>query len=159
MKKTKTTLLVFTSIVMLLLFSSKGFADDPILTKATDATSRPAAAQPVEVKITAKKFSFEPNKISVNKGDTVRLIVASVDVDHGIGISEFGIDRKVKKGTTEVIEFVADKEGKFVFFCSVFCGDGHPDMTGELLVSNKTSTTAASTAVKVSFDPNETGVA
>jgi cytochrome c oxidase subunit 2 len=160
MKKTKTTLLVFASIVVLLLISRYSFADDPVPTEATLTTSRPDAAQSVEVKITAKKFSFDPNKISVSKGDTVRLIVTSVDVDHGIGISEFGIDRKVKKGATEVIEFVADKEGKFVFFCSVFCGDGHPDMTGELLVTNKTTTTAnSSSAVKVSFDPNAPGVA
>src|ERR1051325_4515177 len=89
----------------------------------------------VEIKITAKKFKFEPGRITVHKGDHVKLIVTSVDVDHGIGISEFGIDRKVKKGATEVIEFDADKEGKFTFFCSVFCGDGHPDMTGELIVT------------------------
>jgi cytochrome c oxidase subunit 2 len=110
----------------------------------------------VEIKIVAKKFKFEPGKITVHKGDHVKLIVTSVDVDHGIGISEFGVDRKVKKGATEVIEFDADKEGKFTFFCSVFCGDGHPDMAGELIVTKAQG--AQASAMQVSFDPDTPGV-
>jgi cytochrome c oxidase subunit 2 len=110
----------------------------------------------VEVKITAKKFKFDPGRITVRKGDHVKLIVTSVDVDHGIGIREFGVDRNVKKGATEVIEFDADKEGKFTFFCSVFCGDGHPEMTGELIVTKASS--SQSSAMKVAFDPNSPGV-
>ncbi|MBI3651365.1 MAG: cupredoxin domain-containing protein [Acidobacteria bacterium] len=142
----KTTIL---SIAVLLWFLSAG---------AALGLTRPAGEAPAQVvvKITAKKFKFEPGKITVHQGDQVKLLVTSVDVDHGIGLSEFGIDRKVKKGTTETIEFVADKEGKFTFFCSVFCGDGHPDMAGELIVTKAVRESAS--AMQVSFDADAPGV-
>jgi cytochrome c oxidase subunit II len=137
------------SIVLLVFFFfacvSPGFANSE--------GNEPAA---IEIKVTAKKFNFEPGKITVRKGDRVRLVVTSVDVDHGIGIREFGIDKSVKKGTTEVIEFVADKEGKFTFVCSVFCGDGHPEMTGELIVTKAQNESPSN--MKVSFDPNSPGI-
>lgn len=84
--------------------------------------------------ITAKTFSFEPNTITVNKGDTVKLIVTSVDVDHGIGIKEYNIRQNVIAGKTEIIEFIADKQGTFTFYCSVYCGESHKAMKGQLIV-------------------------
>ncbi len=110
----------------------------------------------VSIKVSARKFKFEPGKITVRKGDRVKLIVTSVDVDHGIAITEFGVEKEIKKGATETIEFTADKEGTFKFYCSVFCGDGHPEMAGELIVTNAQSTSASN--MKVSFDPNTPGV-
>ena len=50
-----------------------------------------------EFDISAKKFSFEPSVITVKKGDTVRLKVTSLDVDHGIGIPEFNVNLKVSQ--------------------------------------------------------------
>ena len=29
-----------------------------------------------------------------------------------------------------------DKTGKFTFSCDVFCGDGHEEMTGTIVVTN-----------------------
>jgi plastocyanin len=123
------------------------------LALANDEGSEPAVA---EFKITANKFKFEPGRITVRKGERVRLIVTSVDVDHGIGIMEYGVEKKVKKGTTEIIEFVADKEGRFAFFCSVFCGDGHAEMAGELIVTRAQNENP--TSMKVSFDSSNSGI-
>jgi cytochrome c oxidase subunit 2 len=93
------------------------------------------APQPHEIKMIARKFVFVPNSITVQKGELVRLVITSEDVDHGIAIKEFDVDQIIKAKQTKVVEFTADKEGKFEFFCSVFCGDGHPDMVGELIVT------------------------
>ena len=87
-----------------------------------------------EFKITAKQFQFEPSAIEVNKGDKVRLIVTSVDVPHGIAISEYGINERLDVGKPKTIEFTADKQGTFTAFCSVFCGSGHSNMKGKLIV-------------------------
>jgi cytochrome c oxidase subunit II len=120
---------------------------------AEDGAETPAA---VEIKVVAKKFKFEPGKITVRKGEQVRLVVTSVDVDHGIAIREYGVEKEVKKGATEVIEFSADKEGKFKIICSVFCGEGHPEMTGELVVT--AAQTESSAYMKVRFDPDKPGI-
>ncbi len=89
----------------------------------------------VSVNMTAKQFSFEPSAITVQKGDTVRLIVTSADVAHGISIPAFGISKDLDVGVTETIEFVADKAGTFPFFCNVFCGSDHKSMTGSIIVN------------------------
>ena len=87
-----------------------------------------------EFKITAKQFEFEPSTIEVNKGDKVRLIVTSTDVPHGIAIKEYGINEQLLVGKPVTIEFTADKEGSFTAYCSVFCGSGHGNMKGKLIV-------------------------
>lgn len=87
-----------------------------------------------EFKMTAKQFAFEPEIIEVNKGDMVRLIVTSIDVPHGISIPEYGINERLNPGEPVTIEFIADKEGSFTSFCSVFCGSGHGGMKGKIVV-------------------------
>ena len=84
--------------------------------------------------IIAKQWSFEPAEIRVKKGDKVVLIIKSLDVKHGFSLSEFGIDAKLEPGKETRIEFQADKAGSFPFRCSVFCGQGHSEMTGALIV-------------------------
>ncbi|OGE93716.1 MAG: hypothetical protein A3K08_00715, partial [Candidatus Doudnabacteria bacterium RIFCSPLOWO2_01_41_7] len=87
-----------------------------------------------EFKIEAKQFEFVPSTITVNEGDTVRLIVTSKDTEHGIGIPEFDVSLKVDAGKTETGEFVADKKGTYSMNCNVFCGSGHRNMKGTLIV-------------------------
>ena len=46
-------------------------------------TNRSAQVPVQEFQITAERFQFAPSTIEVNQGDTVRLVVRSVDVAHG----------------------------------------------------------------------------
>lgn len=87
-----------------------------------------------EFTMTAKQWKFQPDTITVNRGDQVKLSITSVDVEHGIAMPDFGISSTLNPGQTTEIEFVADKSGTFSFFCSVFCGVGHGDMRGTLIV-------------------------
>ncbi len=88
-----------------------------------------------EFSILAKNWVFEPATITVKKGDTVKLNIKSVDVNHGLTIAAFNVSTKLNPGETETVEFVADKAGSFSFFCSVFCGSGHREMKGTLIVT------------------------
>ena len=87
-----------------------------------------------EVKLTAKQFSFSPSEVRVKKGERVRLVVTSEDVSHGIAIPAFNVNLQLNPGDTGTAEFVADKAGSYPFFCNVFCGSGHRDMKGTLIV-------------------------
>ena len=109
-------------------------ASAPTPTEPQPAPPKQAASGVKEFRMTAKQFKFDPDTIEVNKGDTVRLIVTSTDVPHGIAIPEYGINAKLAVGTPTTIEFVADKTGTFNAFCSVFCGSGHSGMKGTLIV-------------------------
>ena len=94
-----------------------------------------AAAQGAgEIKIIAKKYEFEPAQIHVKKGDHVKLLITAVDHDHGFKLPAFHVDQKLTKGETATVEFTADQTGTFPFECSKFCGLGHKNMKGELVV-------------------------
>jgi|GEM_PF-1900376 len=87
-----------------------------------------------EFTIEAVMWDFSPKTITVNKGDTVRITLVNKDVSHGIGIREFNFSLKADAGQTATGEFVADKEGSYKFFCNIFCGEGHREMAGTLVV-------------------------
>jgi cytochrome c oxidase subunit 2 len=99
------------------------------------ATSTPTAAR--EIQMTAKKYEFNPNVITVKKGERVKLIITALDRDHGFKLEAFGINQKLKKGDPTTIEFTADKAGTFPFQCSEFCGLGHRKMKGKLVVEEQ----------------------
>lgn len=102
--------------------------------QGTPVPQAPSQGEVKEFKMTAKQFQFEPATIEVNKGDKVRLIATSADVPHGISIPEYGINERLDPGKPVTIEFTADKQGTFTAFCSVFCGAGHSNMKGKIIV-------------------------
>lgn len=102
--------------------------------QTTQPTTTVSAGEVKEFGIVAKQFSFEPNTITVNKGDKVKLKITSTDVTHGFAINEFGVNEQLQPGKTVNVEFVADKSGTFTFYCSVICGAGHSGMRGQLIV-------------------------
>ncbi len=87
-----------------------------------------------EIQMTAKKYEFNPDVVTVKKGEHVKLVITATDRDHGFKLEAFGINQKLKKGTPTTIEFTADKAGTFPFQCSEFCGMGHRHMKGKLVV-------------------------
>jgi cytochrome c oxidase subunit II len=96
--------------------------------------SRGATAEGTEIKMTAKKYAFDPSVIKVKKDDHVKLVITAVDHDHGFKIEAFHVDQLLKKGEATTIEFTADQAGTFPFECSHFCGLGHKKMKGTLTV-------------------------
>lgn len=87
-----------------------------------------------EFNMRAFKWSFDPAIITVDKGDRVKLHIISEDVTHGFNLQAFGINENLAPGKTTNVEFIANKTGTFTFVCSVFCGAGHSDMAGQLIV-------------------------
>jgi cytochrome c oxidase subunit 2 len=98
------------------------------------ATAKVSPPAEQVIHMTAKRFEYTPNEITIKKGVPVILEITSLDRDHGFKISEFGIRADVKSGETTRVRIVADHTGRFEFRCDVFCGSGHEDMSGELVV-------------------------
>ena len=90
---------------------------------------------PREIDVVARRFAFEPARIEVAVGERVRLRVVSADGVHGFEIKKFKVKKEIPRGTTPVIiEFTASEAGEFPILCSEYCGDGHEDMQGQLVV-------------------------
>lgn len=105
---------------------------------ASAAKARPApqAAEPRVIEVVARRYAFEPAEIEVAAGERVRLMVTSGDGLHGFEIKRFRVSKEIPRGSAPVaIEFTPSEPGRFPILCSVFCGDGHNDMTGTLVVT------------------------
>lgn len=114
-----------------------------ILVLAVSATAAGAWARQVKgeadeikaIDVIASQFRFEPSTISVVEGDTVRLRIRSADRAHGIGIKAFRVKSLIPRaGEAITVEFVADRVGRFDITCSEYCGTGHGEMKGRLIV-------------------------
>jgi len=94
------------------------------------------AAPPAErvVHVTARKFEYTPSEIRVKKGEPVVLEFESLDRKHGFDAPDLGLSTEIVPGTTSRLRFVPATPGRFPFHCSVFCGEGHEGMTGEIVV-------------------------
>jgi len=89
----------------------------------------PGGAQPVKtISITASRFAFAPNEITVKKGEEVTLVVQSTDVTHGLVIKDLGVRTEVKKGQSASVTFTPNTAGTFEGKCAHFCGSGHGSM-------------------------------
>ena len=107
---------------------------------ATPAAPRAAMAavradEPRVIEVVARRFTWEPAEIQVTVGERVRLVLRTADGLHGIELKKFKIAKEIPRGNKAVtVEFTADEAGRFPFFCSEYCGDGHDDMKGVLVV-------------------------
>ena len=88
----------------------------------------------VEINVTAKKWDFTPNTITLKEGDHVRLFLTSEDVVHGFMLKDYNINVKIEPGQVTTVDFIANSSGEFQFRCSVLCGEGHRNQTGKLIV-------------------------
>jgi cytochrome c oxidase subunit 2 len=86
------------------------------------------------VRVTAKRFAFSPSTIRLKPGESVILELTSLDRRHGFAIPDLGIDATIDPGAPTRVTVTATKKGKCEFHCDVFCGEGHEDMTGEIVV-------------------------
>jgi len=96
-----------------------------------------ANAVPAErvIHITAKRFDFSPDSITLKKGEPVVFELSSADREHGFNLRAFGIRTNVSPGKVTRVRLTPDKTGEFTFSCDVFCGDGHEEMTGTVVVT------------------------
>lgn len=85
---------------------------------------------PRTITITAQRFSFSPNEITLKKGEEVTLVIQSKDATHGLVIKDLGIrTHDVKKGQNTEVKFTPETVGTFEGKCAHFCGSGHGSMT------------------------------
>jgi cytochrome c oxidase subunit 2 len=108
------------------------------------ASARQATPEaPRVIEVVAKRYAFEPAEIEVTEGETVRLMVRSADGPHGIEIKQFKVKQEIPRGTEPIpVEFTATTAGRFPILCSEYCGEGHGDMKGALVVVARSAAAA-----------------
>jgi cytochrome c oxidase subunit 2 len=98
------------------------------------APASPAAEPEVVVRLDARKFHYTPREIVLKRGVPVVLELTALDRVHGFNLPDFGLRADLVPGQVTRLRLTPDKTGTFVFFCDVFCGDGHEEMNGTLTI-------------------------
>ena len=87
------------------------------------------------VRVIQDRWTWDPDFLEVPQGALVRLTITNEDgYDHGFAINELNVDQRLPANQTTSVEFVANRAGEFRFRCSVYCGAGHFDQLGTIVV-------------------------
>ena len=94
----------------------------------------------VTVYATMIRSHINPEHIEVNKGDNVTIHLTNLeraqDETHGFTVDLYNIHASLEPGKTATVNFVADEEGVFPYYCTEFCSALHLEMMGYLLVKD-----------------------
>jgi len=86
------------------------------------------------IKISARRFEFSPAEIKIRKGEPVIPEFTSLDVHHGFNCPGLAVRTDIYPDKASTVRIVPEKSGVYNFFCDVFCGEGHSDMSGKITV-------------------------
>src|SRR2546423_6611067 len=87
------------------------------------------------IPVIAKKFVFVPNEIRMKKGESVLLRITAPEVPMGVNFADLGVRADVVPGKVAELRLAPQQAGTFTLLRDVFCGSGHEDMSGTLIVS------------------------
>jgi cytochrome c oxidase subunit 2 len=87
------------------------------------------------IAVTARKFVFVPNEIAIGLGESVVIELSAPEVTMGFNAPDFGIRQDIVPGIVTRVRLAPTKAGRFQFNCDVFCGSGHEDMDGVIVVT------------------------
>lgn len=87
-----------------------------------------------DIYLTARMFHFSPI-LELKKGETYRLLVSSLDNQHGLSIQPVNLNFQVLPGYIYVINITPDRTGEFTIVCNEYCGPGHHLMVGQIIVT------------------------
>jgi cytochrome c oxidase subunit II len=100
----------------------------PLASVAPKTNLARADVNPKVIEITAKKFDFTPNQITLKKGEPVILRLTSSDRVHGFFSKELNFDTDIPPGKTTDVAITPGTAGDFTIICDHYCGTGHGNM-------------------------------
>lgn len=86
------------------------------------------------IEVEARRFTFAPSEITVRRGELVTLAFKTQDFVHGFSVPDLGVRADLAPGQITKVTLRPAKAGRIEFLCDNFCGDGHEQMHGVLVV-------------------------
>lgn len=88
-----------------------------------------------QVYAVAQMWQFLPAKIYIPVGSEVDFYLTSKDVVHGFNITEKNVNLMAIYGNLNKTTVKFDKPGVYKITCHEYCGVGHQNMQGEVIVN------------------------
>lgn len=87
-----------------------------------------------EAVMIGQAWQWVPEEITVPKGATVTFIMTTVDVIHGFRVPDTALNAMLIPGQISQVEATFDEEGTYSVICHEYCGIGHHNMGGRIVV-------------------------
>ena len=75
--------------------------------------------------------------MELERGQTYRLHLSSLDLQHGFSLQPININVQVHPGYEHVLTVTPDRSGEYTIVCNEFCGLGHHMMMGKIFVVDR----------------------
>jgi cytochrome c oxidase subunit 2 len=98
-----------------------------------DGIAPVVAAPPGDVYLLAKQFFWFPI-LKLRAGETYRLHLSSADFQHGFSLLPMNMNFQIVPGYDHVLTIKPQKPGTYPIVCNEFCGIGHQNMVGKIIV-------------------------
>jgi cytochrome c oxidase subunit 2 len=105
-----------------------------VLAVAVLAPHGTRAQSPRVINITAQRFEFTPNQVTLKKGEPVKFVLTSKDVTHGFFLKPLKIDEIIEPGKTTEVTVTPQTPGTYLLICDHFCGVNHAAMNMKVIV-------------------------
>jgi len=99
-------------------------------------SAAPKSGKERVVKIVAKRFAYTPSEIVLKTGVPARLEFTSLDFVHGFKVPDLDIRVDLPPGRVTIVKLTPLKAGTYDFLCDNFCGSGHEEMGGKIIVKD-----------------------
>ena len=86
------------------------------------------------ISITAKKFAFIPDQVTIKADTPAILELTSLDRQHGFSCSGLMLSAVENPGVITRVRVPPSPAGIYPFNCNIFCGEGHGDMIGNIII-------------------------
>jgi len=87
-----------------------------------------------QVYVIGQAFTWLPSEMRFKVGDEVTFFVTSPDVQHGFYIHGTNINVQVIPGEVAKVKTVFKRPGEYLVICNEYCGIGHQNMIGRIVV-------------------------
>ncbi len=88
-----------------------------------------------DIYLIARMWSWSPI-LKLKKGETYRLHVSSLDLQHGFSVYPINMNFMVLPNYDYVLTITPTEEGEYTIICNEYCGLGHHLMVGKILVES-----------------------
>lgn len=102
----------------------------------TEAAGPAAEDEPIDVYLMAMRFYYHPQVLRLERDVPYRFRVMSMEVTHGVSIHTGFAGHIMRRPARVLAEMVMTfpEKGEFMVYCTVYCGAGHDQMKGKIIV-------------------------
>jgi len=93
------------------------------------------AVEPTAVRVQASREGFSPERLTLRRGETVRVHLTSADGPHCFAVDGLRVEKRIVPGRETVFDVSPDEGGSFPFYCCLETGAALDRERGEIVVT------------------------